>query len=158
MIFFWNIKWKELGVGQTIAVLTSGGDAQGMNAAVRAVVRMSIYCSADVCIIKEGYQGLIDGGEKIKLTTWYDVSRIIELGGTIIGSARCAEFRERRGRKEACYNLIKNKVTHLCVIGGDGSLTGEKWGRNTLCQKCTSSESNLVDFTSFLVNFISETH
>ena len=118
------LRW-ELGRGQTIAVLTSGGDAQGMNAAVRAVVRMGIYCSANVCMVKEGYQGLIDGGEKIQPTTWFDVSGIIELGGTIIGSARCAEFREKSGRKKACLNLIRNKVTHLCVIGGDGSLTGK---------------------------------
>ena len=69
--------------------------------------------------------GLIDGGEKIHLTEWYDVSGIIELGGTVIGSARCSDFRNAEGRQKAALNLIKNKISHLCVIGGDGSLTGK---------------------------------
>ena len=115
---------EGIGVGKTIGVLTSGGDAPGMNAAVRAVARMTIYCSAKVFIIREGYQGLIDGGENIQLTKWHDVSGILELGGTVIGSARCLDFRKSSGRLKACLNLIKSGITHLCVIGGDGSLTG----------------------------------
>ncbi|KAH8858101.1 ATP-dependent 6-phosphofructokinase [Schistosoma japonicum] len=107
-----------------IAVLTSGGDAQGMNAAVRAVVRMGIYCGCRVFFIREGYQGLVDGGSNIEEATWADVSGILQLGGTTIGSARCKDFREREGRLKAAENLVKNEITNLVVIGGDGSLTG----------------------------------
>lgn len=113
-----------LGIDKTIAVLTSGGDAQGMNAAVRAVVRMGIHCSSDMYVIQEGYAGLIDGGDKIKQTKWQEVSGIIQLGGTVIGSARCKAFMKRDGRRTACHNLIQKRISHLCVIGGDGSLTG----------------------------------
>jgi len=115
---------EGIGISKTIGVLTSGGDAQGMNAAVRAITRMALYCSASVYIIREGYQGLIDGGENIQLTKWHDVSGILELGGTVIGSARCLDFKKTSGRLSACLNLIKKGITHLCVIGGDGSLTG----------------------------------
>ncbi|KAK4468234.1 hypothetical protein MN116_008390 [Schistosoma mekongi] len=107
-----------------IAVLTSGGDAQGMNAAVRAVVRMGIYCGCRVFFIREGYQGLVDGGSNIEEASWADVSGILQLGGTTIGSARCKDFREREGRLKAAENLVKNGITNLVVIGGDGSLTG----------------------------------
>ncbi|CAH8620582.1 unnamed protein product [Schistosoma rodhaini] len=110
--------------GECIAVLTSGGDAQGMNAAVRAVVRMGIYCGCRVFFIREGYQGLVDGGQNIQEASWADVSGILQLGGTKIGSARCMDFRERYGRLKAAENLVKNQITNLVVIGGDGSLTG----------------------------------
>nr|CAH8861308.1 unnamed protein product [Trichobilharzia regenti] len=110
--------------GKCIAVLTSGGDAQGMNAAVRAVVRMGIYCGCRVFFIKEGYQGLVDGGSNIVEASWADVSGILQAGGTVIGSARCMDFRNREGRLKAALNLVKNEITNLVVIGGDGSLTG----------------------------------
>ncbi|TPP59214.1 putative pyrophosphate-dependent phosphofructo-1-kinase [Fasciola gigantica] len=110
--------------GKSIAVFTSGGDAQGMNAAVRAVVRMGIYCGCRVYFIKEGYQGLVDGEQSIVEAGWADVSSMIQRGGTIIGSARCMEFREREGRLKAAFNLITKGITNLVVIGGDGSLTG----------------------------------
>nr|XP_045620771.1 ATP-dependent 6-phosphofructokinase-like isoform X9 [Procambarus clarkii] len=110
--------------GKGIAVFTSGGDSQGMNAAVRAVVRMGMYVGARVFLIKEGYQGMIDGGENIVEANWSSVSGIIHKGGTVIGSARCKEFRDREGRMKAAKNLIKNGITNLVVIGGDGSLTG----------------------------------
>ncbi|KAK0159412.1 hypothetical protein PV328_010290 [Microctonus aethiopoides] len=110
--------------GKGIAVFTSGGDSQGMNAAVRAVVRMGIYLGCKVFFIKEGYQGMVDGGENIVEATWSSVSCIIHRGGTVIGSARCAEFRERAGRRKAAKNLVLNGITNLVVIGGDGSLTG----------------------------------
>uniref|UniRef100_UPI00358EEAF3 ATP-dependent 6-phosphofructokinase, muscle type-like n=1 Tax=Myxine glutinosa TaxID=7769 RepID=UPI00358EEAF3 len=118
--------------GKAIAVLTSGGDAQGMNAAVRAVVRMGIYVGAKVYFIKEGYQGMVDGGHNIKEAIWDDVSSILQLGGTAIGSARCMDFKERAGRLKAACNLVMHSITNLCVIGGDGSLTGanqfrEEW-------------------------------
>ncbi|XP_058039892.1 ATP-dependent 6-phosphofructokinase, platelet type isoform X2 [Ahaetulla prasina] len=112
------------GRGKAIGVLTSGGDAQGMNAAVRAVVRMGIYVEAKVYFIYEGYQGMVDGGENIVEVTWESVSSILQVGGTVIGSARCKAFRTREGRLKAACNLVKYGITNLCVIGGDGSLTG----------------------------------
>uniref|UniRef100_A0A674B7V0 ATP-dependent 6-phosphofructokinase n=1 Tax=Salmo trutta TaxID=8032 RepID=A0A674B7V0_SALTR len=100
--FFENLS----GAGKSIGVLTSGGDAQGMNAAVRAVVRMGIYVGAKVYFVHEG--------------------------GTVIGSARCKEFRSHEGRLKAAHHLVQRDITNLCVIGGDGSLTGanlfrEEW-------------------------------
>ncbi|ROT70143.1 phosphofructokinase [Penaeus vannamei] len=110
--------------GKGVAVFTSGGDSQGMNAAVRAVVRMGLYVGARVFFIKEGYQGMVDGGDHIVEATWSSVSGIIHKGGTVIGSARCKDFRDREGRMKAAKNLIKRGITNLVVIGGDGSLTG----------------------------------
>ncbi|XP_054163832.1 ATP-dependent 6-phosphofructokinase-like isoform X2 [Oppia nitens] len=115
---------KDHAKGKVIAVFTSGGDSQGMNAAVRAVVRMGLYLGCRVYFINEGYQGMVDGGDHIEEATWVSVSGIIHKGGTVIGSARCAEFRERAGRLKAAYNLIQHEITNLVVIGGDGSLTG----------------------------------
>ncbi|MCJ8729106.1 hypothetical protein PDJAM_G00102360 [Pangasius djambal] len=114
----------KMGVGKAIAVLTSGGDAQGMNAAVRAVVRVGIYTGARVYFVHEGYQGLVDGGDHICPATWESVSMMLQLGGTVIGSARCQDFRTKEGRTRAACNLVKLGITNLCVIGGDGSLTG----------------------------------
>ncbi|XP_029444411.1 ATP-dependent 6-phosphofructokinase, platelet type isoform X5 [Rhinatrema bivittatum] len=126
--FFENLS----GAGKAIAVLTSGGDAQGMNAAVRAVVRMGIYVEAKVYFVHEGYQGMVDGGANIIEVSWESVSSILQVGGTVIGSARCKSFRTHEGRLQAAYNLIQCGITNLCVIGGDGSLTGanlfrEEW-------------------------------
>ncbi|XP_034938454.1 ATP-dependent 6-phosphofructokinase isoform X2 [Chelonus insularis] len=110
--------------GKGLAVFTSGGDSQGMNAAVRAVVRMGIYLGCKVFFIKEGYQGMVDGGDNIVEANWSSVSCIIHRGGTMIGSARCTDFRERAGRLRAAKNLVTRGITNLVVIGGDGSLTG----------------------------------
>ncbi|KAL9920256.1 ATP-dependent 6-phosphofructokinase isoform 1-T2 [Glossina fuscipes fuscipes] len=107
-----------------LAIFTSGGDSQGMNAAVRACVRMAIYLGCKVFFIREGYQGMVDGGKNIEEANWSSVSSIIHRGGTVIGSARCSEFRERSGRLRAANNLIENGITNLVIIGGDGSLTG----------------------------------
>jgi 6-phosphofructokinase 1 len=107
-----------------IAVLTSGGDAQGMNAAVRAVVRTGLDRGAEVFAIYEGYQGLVEGGERIRRMDWDSVGGIMHLGGTIIGTARSEEFRTRDGRRRAAHNLIERGIDGLVVIGGDGSLTG----------------------------------
>ncbi|XP_005070759.1 ATP-dependent 6-phosphofructokinase, liver type isoform X1 [Mesocricetus auratus] len=123
-------KLRMSGAGKAIGVLTSGGDAQGMNAAVRAVTRMGIYVGAKVFLIYEGYEGLVEGGENIKPANWLSVSNIIQLGGTIIGSARCKAFTTREGRLAAAYNLLQHGITNLCVIGGDGSLTGANIFRN----------------------------
>ncbi|XP_048018226.1 ATP-dependent 6-phosphofructokinase, platelet type isoform X1 [Megalobrama amblycephala] len=126
--FFENLS----GAGKSIGVLTSGGDAQGMNAAVRAVVRMGIYVGAKVYFVHEGYQGMVDGGDNIKEASWESVSSMLQVGGTVIGSARCKDFRTHEGRLRAALNLVQRGITNLCVIGGDGSLTGanlfrEEW-------------------------------
>ncbi len=107
-----------------IAVLTSGGDAQGMNAAVRAVVRTALDRGAEVYAIYEGYRDLVEGGARIRKMDWDSVGGILHQGGTIIGTARCDEFRTREGRKQAALNLMKYGIDGLIVIGGDGSLTG----------------------------------
>ena len=107
-----------------IGVLTSGGDAPGMNAAVRAVVRTALNKGAEVFAVKEGYQGMVSGGDYIQAMDWSSVGGILQQGGTVIGSARCQEFRERRGRLKAAKNLVAHGIDRLVVIGGDGSLTG----------------------------------
>lgn len=107
-----------------IGVLTSGGDAQGMNAALRAVVRTGINRGLEVYAIYEGYSGMVEGGERIKPMSWGDVGGILQLGGTVIGSARCKPFHDRAGRLHAARNLLLNGIEGLIVIGGDGSQTG----------------------------------
>ena len=107
-----------------IGVLTSGGDAQGMNAAVRAVVRVALENNLETFAIFEGYQGMVEGGSRIKPFGWNDVGGILQQGGTAIGSARCQEFRERDGRRRAAFNLVQHGIEGLIIIGGDGSLTG----------------------------------
>uniref|UniRef100_A0A2K5YLD7 ATP-dependent 6-phosphofructokinase n=2 Tax=Mandrillus leucophaeus TaxID=9568 RepID=A0A2K5YLD7_MANLE len=106
------------------SVGASKRQSAGMNAAVRAVVRMGIYVGAKVYFIYEGYQGMVDGGANIAEADWESVSSILQVGGTIIGSARCQAFRTREGRLKAACNLLQRGITNLCVIGGDGSLTG----------------------------------
>lgn len=105
-----------------IAVLTSGGDSPGMNAAVRAVVRTSVFYNINCCAVYQGYQGLIDGN--MKVINARGVNNIINKGGTILKSARSLEFRTPEGRKKAYDNLKKNQIEALVVIGGDGSFTG----------------------------------
>jgi 6-phosphofructokinase 1 len=110
--------------GQRLAVLTSGGDAQGMNPAVRAVVRTALNHGAEIFAVYEGYQGLVDGGDRIRPVSWDAVTGILNRGGTAIGTARSAEFRQRDGRRRAVHNLVVNGIDRLVVIGGDGSLSG----------------------------------
>ena len=105
-----------------IAVLTSGGDSPGMNAAVRAVTRRAIWHGSEVFGVRHGYAGLI-ANEFIPLTA-RDVGRISHVGGTILGSARCEEFRTERGIARALANLAARSVEGLVVIGGNGSQTG----------------------------------
>ena len=111
-------------VQKRIGVLTSGGDAQGMNAAVRAVVRAALHFGAGIYAVYEGYQGMVEGGDRIRPLSWDDVGSILHRGGTVIGTARSAEFRERTGRLRAARNLIQHGIDRLVIIGGDGSLTG----------------------------------
>lgn len=108
----------------SIAVLTSGGDAQGMNAAVRAVVRTARHRGVDVFGVMEGYRGLVAGGDAIRRLRSHDVGGILHRGGSVIGSARSAEFRTRDGRRQAARHLLERGVGGLVVVGGDGSLTG----------------------------------
>ncbi len=105
-----------------IGVFTSGGDAPGMNAALRAVVRASIYYNKDVFGIMQGYEGMIDG-DIVKLGA-RSVGNIIQRGGTILKSARSQEFRTPEGRAKAYQNLKKQGIDGLIAIGGDGTFTG----------------------------------
>ncbi|WP_196591790.1 6-phosphofructokinase [Pectinatus frisingensis] len=107
---------------KSIAVLTSGGDSPGMNAATRAVVRTAIFEGVKVWGIYNGYQGMIE--DDIHELTSRSVSDIIQRGGTFLGTARSEEFKTEAGRKKALANLKKHEIEGLVIIGGDGSLTG----------------------------------
>ncbi|KAI4148919.1 MAG: hypothetical protein LQ340_004872 [Diploschistes diacapsis] len=107
-----------------IAVMTSGGDAPGMNGAVRSVVRTAIARGCQAYGVFEGYEGLVQGGELIKEMHWEDVRGWLSEGGTLIGTARCMAFYERSGRLIAAKNLVKTGIDALVIVGGDGSLTG----------------------------------
>lgn len=111
-----------MGKIKRVAVLTSGGDAPGMNAAVRAVTRAAIYNGMEVFGIMRGYEGMIQG--EFKKLEARDVSGIIQKGGTILKTARSARFRTPEGRKEAYEQLGKHEIDAVVVIGGDGSFTG----------------------------------
>uniref|UniRef100_A0A8C5N1M3 ATP-dependent 6-phosphofructokinase n=1 Tax=Gouania willdenowi TaxID=441366 RepID=A0A8C5N1M3_GOUWI len=139
----------------------------GMNAAVRATVRVGLYTGAKVFFVHEGYQGLVDGGDNIRPATWESVSMMLQLGGTVIGSARCQDFRTREGRTKAACNLVKLGITNLCVIGGDGSLTGAnqfrtewkelladlvKAGKITANEAKSSSHLNIVGMVGSIDN------
>ena len=121
------------GLRQRLGVLTSGGDAQGMNAALRAIIRTGIERGLDVYAIYEGYQGMVEGGPRIRQMNWDSVGGILHKGGTVIGTARSDAFRTREGRRQAAKNLLEHGIDRLVVIGGDGSLTGanlfrQEWG------------------------------
>ena len=115
-----------------IAILTSGGDAQGMNAVVRGVVRTAIHEGAVPYAVREGWRGAVEGGDLISEMGWSDVSNILNQGGTTIGTARCAEFRERAGQRAAVKNFVSRGIDRIVAVGGDGTLTGadvlrEQW-------------------------------
>lgn len=107
-----------------IAVFTSGGDAPGMNACVRAVVRTAIYNNMEVVGIMHGYNGMIKGGEEFIPMTSRSVGNIIQRGGTILKSSRSEEFRTKEGRKKAYDNLIEHGIEGIVCIGGNGTFTG----------------------------------
>lgn len=111
-----ELKFKNIGV------FTSGGDAPGMNAAIRAVVRTCVYYDIEVSGIYRGYEGMIEN-DIVKLNA-RSVSNIIQRGGTILKSARSVEFRTSEGRKKAYDNLKERGIDALVAIGGDGSFTG----------------------------------
>ncbi|MDD6383727.1 6-phosphofructokinase [Mitsuokella jalaludinii] len=109
-------------IKKAIAVMTSGGDSPGMNAAARAVVRTALYEGVEVYGINNGYQGMLD--DDIVQLTSRSVSDLIQRGGTFLGTARCPEFKTPEGRKKGFDNLMKRGIEGLVIIGGDGSLTG----------------------------------
>ena len=97
-----------------------------MNAAVRAITRAAIHDDAEVYAIREGWQGAVSGGDHIVRLGWSDVSGILSKGGTVIGTARSSEFRNRDGQRTAVKHLVESGIDRLIVIGGDGSLTGTR--------------------------------
>ena len=111
-----------MGKIRCVGVLTSGGDAPGMNAAIRAVTRSGICNGFKIKGIYRGYDGLIH--DEVKPFTTEDVSNIIQTGGTILRTARSKEFQTAAGRKKAYETLRKESIDALVVIGGNGSLTG----------------------------------
>ena len=105
-----------------IAVLTSGGDAPGMNAAIRAITRSAVDQGMTVHGVRQGWQGLVEG--QFRPLSARDVGGIIQVGGTFLGSARSAEFREESGRSKALRNLAQRGIDGVVVIGGNGTQTG----------------------------------
>lgn len=118
-----------------IAFITSGGDAPGMNTAIRAIVKTALYHKIQPIGFYNGFQGLVDGS--YKEFTYRDVNNIVFTGGTVIGSSRSKEFETVEGRKKAFDNLKKLNIDSLIIIGGDGSFTGgcvfaEEFGINVV--------------------------
>jgi 6-phosphofructokinase 1 len=142
-----------------IGVFTSGGDAPGMNAALRAVVRAAIYYKKDIYGIMQGYEGMIEG-DIVKLGA-RSVGNIIQRGGTILKSARSQEFRTKEGREKAFINLKKHGIEALVAIGGDGTFTGlhklqEEYGIPAVCIPGTID--NDIAGTDFTVGFDTATN
>jgi 6-phosphofructokinase 1 len=137
-----------------IGVLTSGGDAPGMNAAIRAVVRTGIYNKMEVYGILRGYSGMIDG-DIIKMES-KSVANIIQRGGTILKTARCKEFFTYEGREKACHNLKTLGINGLVIIGGDGSFRGAKIFSNEFDIPCIGLPGTIdkdIAGTDFTIGF-----
>ncbi len=109
---------------KTLAVMTSGGDSPGMNAAVRAVVRRAMDRGLEAYGISYGYEGLLRGGDQIKRLDWQEVGDVLQHGGTFLGTARSEQFKTLEGRRRAVENILERGIEALVVIGGDGSLMG----------------------------------
>src|SRR5262245_39451827 len=107
----------SLELAKRLGVLTSGGDAPGMNAAVRAVIRTALHKGIVVYAIYEGYQGMVEGGTRIRSLSWDEVGGILHKGGTLIGTTRSDAFRTRAGRLQAAANLLEHEIDNLIVIG-----------------------------------------
>ncbi|WP_188453427.1 6-phosphofructokinase [Virgibacillus oceani] len=136
-----------------IGVLTSGGDAPGMNAAIRAVVRKAIYHELEVYGIKNGYQGLIEGNiEKLEIGS---VGDIIQRGGTMLRSARCEEFKTDEGQQKGIEQLQKHEIEGLIVIGGDGSFRGAQklTEKGYPCIGVPGTIDNDINGTDFTIGF-----
>jgi 6-phosphofructokinase 1 len=138
---------------KSIAVLTSGGDSQGMNAAVRAVVRSALFHGLDVYAVQRGYYGLIH--DDIRKMDLRSVGDIIQRGGTILQTARCKEFLTEEGRQVAVDNLRRRGIDGLVVVGGDGSYQGanklSQLGIKTMGLPGTID--NDIPFTDFTIGF-----
>jgi len=136
-----------------IAVLTSGGDSQGMNAAVRAVVRSGLYHGLEVYGVQRGFLGLIN--DDMRPMDLRSVGDIIQRGGTILQTARCDEFRTPEGQQKAVQNLRNRGIDGVIVIGGDGSYRGAnelgKLGIKTMALPGTID--NDIPFTDFTIGF-----
>ena len=138
---------------KNIAVLTSGGDAPGMNACIRALVRAGIYYGYNMFGIEAGYQGLIE--DEIKPLTVRDVGNIIQLGGTILKTSRSKEFTQKEGFAKALNNCKKHKIDVIVAIGGDGTFTGARQlvdaGINVIAIPATID--NDLGYTDFTLGF-----
>lgn len=138
---------------KSIAVLTSGGDSQGMNAAVRAVVRSALFYGLEVHAVYRGFQGLIN--DDIRPMDLRSVGDIIQRGGTILQTARSEEFMTEAGQRKAADNLRKRGIDGLVVIGGDGSYQGAnilcKLGIKAMCLPGTID--NDISYTDFTIGF-----
>lgn len=137
-----------------IAVLTSGGDAPGMNAAVRGVVRYATYNDVEVFGIERGYKGLL--AEEMQLLSNRSVSSIIQRGGTFLMTARCPEFKEYDARRKAAEILARRRVDGLVVVGGDGSFRGmadmyREFGIR--CVGIPGTIDNDLAYTDFTIGF-----
>lgn len=136
-----------------IGVLTSGGDAPGMNAAIRAVTRVALNSNLEVFGIYDGYQGMVEG--RIEQLNRKSVGDIIDRGGTILGSARLPEFKEENVRKQAIEQLKKREIEAVVVIGGDGSYRGAlaltEMGIN--CIGLPGTIDNDISSTDFTIGF-----
>ena len=124
--------------------MTSGGDAPGMNGSVRAVIRMALHQGCDAFAVYEGYDGLVKGGDMIKQMEWADVRGWLSEGGTLIGTARCKEFREKDGRRQAAKKMVDKGIDAFVICGGDGSLTG--------------ADTFRAEWPSLLEDLVSEAH
>jgi 6-phosphofructokinase 1 len=138
---------------KTIGILTSGGDAPGMNAAIRSVVRTSIYNKTNILGIKQGYNGLLNGEiEEMNLSS---VADIVHRGGTMLRSARCDEFKTEEGLRKALNVISVFGIDGLIVLGGDGTFKGAKnlsdAGVPTICIPCTID--NDMGYTDYTIGF-----
>jgi len=137
-----------------IGVLTSGGDSPGMNAAIRAVVRTAIYNKIEVFGINHGYMGMVN--DDINKMDGRSVANIIQRGGTILKTSRCAEFMQPEGRKKAYDNLAKRGINGLVIIGGDGSFRGAQIFSNEFNIPCIGLPGTIdkdIAGTDFTIGF-----
>ena len=139
---------------KTIGVLTSGGDAPGMNAAIRSVVRAGIYHGLKVLGIYRGYNGLISGGDMVEMNL-RSVSDIIHRGGTILYTARCLEFKEPAGVAQAVQTCKDAKIDGIVVIGGDGSFrgAGDLSAQGIPCVGIPGTIDNDIACTDYTIGF-----
>lgn len=149
----YNSDWRSIDMVKRIGVLTSGGDAPGMNAAIRSVVRVAINSDIEIYGIFDGFKGMVEGN--IRQLERKDVGDIIGRGGTMLGSARLPEFKERSVREKAIEQLEKFGIEAVIVIGGDGSYRGAmaltEMGIN--CIGLPGTIDNDITSTDFTIGF-----